>query len=55
MNPKGWSDEDWDEYEEYLSNLTCQELETELQLLQSLGKAKQMGKIIVPNDSLYEM
>jgi hypothetical protein len=53
--PKDWSDEDWDDYEEYLSGLNCQELEIELQLLKSLGKAKKMGKIIVPNDSLYKM
>lgn len=53
--PKHWNDEDWDDYEEYLSSLSCQELEIELQLLKSLGKAKKMGKIIVPNDSLYKM
>jgi hypothetical protein len=53
--PKGWNDEEWDDYEEYFESLTCQEQEIELQLLQSLGKAKIMGKIIVPNNSNYEM
>jgi hypothetical protein len=50
-----WNDEDWDDYEEYLETLTCQELENELKFLESLGKAKKEGKTIVVNDSLYEM
>ena len=55
MNPKGWSDEDWDDYEEYLQNLSAAELEIELKLLKTLGKAKKEGKNIVPNETFYKM
>ena len=55
MNPKGWSDEDWDDYEEYLQNLSAKEIEIELKLLHSLGKAKKEGKNIVPNETFYKM
>lgn len=53
--PKGWTDEEWDDFEEYFASLSCQEQEIELKLLESMGKVKKMGKIIVPNDSYYEM
>lgn len=55
MNPKGWNDEDWDDYEEYLQNLSAKELENELKLLQALGKAKKQGKNIVSNETFYKM
>ena len=53
--PEAWSNEDWYDFEEYLTGLSCQELEIELKLLESLGKAKKMGKNIVFNESYYEM
>jgi hypothetical protein len=46
MNPKGWSDEDWDDYEEYLQNLSAEELEIELQWLKSVGIAKERGSTV---------
>lgn len=55
MNPKGWSNEDWDDYEEYLQNLSAKELEIELKLLKTLGEAKKEGKIIVPSETFYKM
>jgi hypothetical protein len=55
MNPKGWSDEDWDDYEEFLQNLSAEELEIELKLLETLGKAKKDGKFIIPSNTFYEM
>jgi len=55
MNPKGWNDEDWDDYEEYLQSLSAKELEIELKLLETLGKAKKEGKIIVPSETFYIM
>ena len=55
MNPKGWNDEDWDDYEEYLQNLSAEELESELKLLKTLGKAKKDGKFIIPSNTFYEM
>jgi hypothetical protein len=55
MNPKGWSDEDWDDYEEYLQNLSAKEIEIELKLLNSLLKSKKDGKNIVPNETFYKM
>ncbi len=53
--PKGWTDEDWQDYEEYFQSLTCQEREIELKSMISLGKAKQRGKNIVVIDQYYEM
>jgi hypothetical protein len=55
MNPRGWSDEDWDDYEEYLQKLSAKELQNELQLLRAIGKAKREGKNIVPNETFYKM
>ena len=53
--PKGWCDEDWDDYEEYLQELSDKELEIELKFIEKLGKVKKQGKIIAPNQSFYEM
>lgn len=53
--PKGWTDEDWQEYEEYFSSLTCQEKEIELQSMIALGKAKKLGKNVVAIEQYYEM
>jgi hypothetical protein len=40
------SDEEWQEYEKYLENLTEEELEVELQWLKSVGIAKQRGSTV---------
>jgi len=53
--PKGWTEEDWQDYMEYFQTLTCQEKEIELQSMLALGKAKQRGKNIVVIDQYYEM
>lgn len=53
--PKGWSDEEWDDYEEYLQELSDKEIEIELKFLKALGKVKKQGKNIIPNQSYYEM
>mgnify|MGYP006297710549 CR=1 FL=1 len=47
--------EEWEEYEEYLSELTDEELKIELQWLQSIGEAKKRGSTVVPNNSYYDM
>jgi len=43
------------DYEEYLAELTEEELKIELQWLESIGQAKKRGSTIVQNDSYYEM
>ena len=40
------SDEEWQEYEKYLENLTEEELEVELQWLKYVGIAKQRGSTV---------
>ena len=40
------STEEWQEYKEYLSELTEEELKIELQWLETLGKAKKRGSTI---------
>jgi hypothetical protein len=47
--------EEWQEYEEYLEELTDEELKIELQWLESIGQAKKRGSTIVPNESYYDM
>lgn len=46
--------EDWQEYEEYLMNLTDEELRIELKWLDSVGKAKSRGSVVtsVENNTL---
>jgi hypothetical protein len=41
------SREDWEEYEEYLAELTDEELKIELKWLESIGQAKKRGNTIV--------
>jgi hypothetical protein len=55
MTPEKWNDEDWDDFEEYLKNLSAKDLKNELKFLESLGKAKKSGKNIVMNESFYIM
>lgn len=38
--------EEWEEYEDYLFGLTDEELKIELQWLESVGKAKQRGSVV---------
>ena len=47
--------EEWEEYQDYLADLTDEELKIELQWLQSIGEAKQRGSTVVPNNSYYDM
>ena len=47
--------EEMEEYEEYLQELTSEELKIELQWLESIGEAKKRGSTIVPNESYYDM
>lgn len=46
--------EEWQEYNEYLAELTDEELGIELQWLESVGKAKQRGSVVscIENDTL---
>ena len=47
--------EEIEEYEDYLAELTSEELKIELQWLQSIGEAKKRGSTVVPNNSYYDM
>ena len=38
--------EEWSEYQEYLAELTDEELEIELEWLESIGKAKKRGSVV---------
>ena len=38
--------EEWEEYSEYLDNLTDEEFEIELNWLESVGKAKKRGSVV---------
>ena len=49
------SAQEWQEYEEYLQELTSEELKIELQWLQSIGEAKKRGSTVVYSDSYYDM
>lgn len=49
------SQEEWEDYEDYLQELTQEELKVELQWLSSIGEAKKRGSFIVPNESYYDM
>lgn len=49
------SQEEWEEYEDYLQRLTPEELKIELEWLDTIGKAKMRGCTIVPNESYYDM
>ena len=48
-----WTRDEMREYEEYLDSLTEDEFEIELKFLETLGKAKQAGKQIVPYESEF--
>lgn len=43
------------DYEEYLAELTEDELKIELQWLESIGQAKKRGSTVVQNNSYYDM
>lgn len=53
--PEGWTEEEWDDFQEYFQSLSCQEREIELKSLIALGQAKKLGKNIVTIDQYYEM
>ena len=38
--------EEWDDYRDYLSDLTQEELEVELKWLESVGQAKKRGSVV---------
>lgn len=49
------TNEEWEEYQEYLNELSDDEFQIEMQWLQSIGEAKQRGSTVVPNNSYYDM
>lgn len=53
--PDGWTEEDWDDFQEYFWSLSCQEQEIQLKSMMALGKAKKLGKNIVTVEQYYEM
>jgi hypothetical protein len=53
--PKGWTNEEWYEFQDYMSGLTCQEQEIQIQSMKALGEAKVSGKNVVIINQYYEM
>ena len=49
------SSKEWEEYNDYLAELTDDELKVELEWLETIGRAKRRGSTIVQNQSYYEM
>ena len=49
------SNEEMQDYEQYLAELTEDELKIELQWLESIGQAKKRGSTVVQNNSYYDM
>lgn len=47
--------EEWQEYEDYLMELSPEELKIEMEWLKSVGEAKKRGSTVVNNESYYEM
>ena len=47
--------EEWQEYEEYLDELSAEELKIEMSWLKSIGEAKQRGSTVVYSESYYDM
>lgn len=45
------SQEEWEEYEEYLHGLTDEEFDTEMKWLDSIGKAKKRGSVVTSIDN----
>jgi len=43
--------EEWQEYSEYLDDLSDEELKIELKWLESVGKAKQRGSVVSSVDN----
>jgi hypothetical protein len=40
------TNEEWEDYRDYLSDLTQEELEVELKWLESVGQAKKRGSVV---------
>ena len=53
--PKSWTTEDWDDFQDYMSGMSCQEQEIEIQSIIALGEAKMSGKNVVIIDQYYDM
>jgi hypothetical protein len=53
--PNGWTEEEWDEFQEYFESLSCQEQEIELKSMMAIGKAKKLGKNVIAIEQYYEM
>lgn len=53
--PKGWTNEEWYEFQDYMSGLTCQEQEIQIQSMKALGEAKSSGKNVIIINQYYEM
>jgi hypothetical protein len=51
--PNGWSDSEWQEYNEYLQCLSDEDLQVELSWIETLCQVKKSGKTIVANESEY--
>lgn len=53
--PNGWTEEEWEEFQDYFESLSCQEQEIELKSMMAVGKAKRAGKNVVTQEQFYQM
>jgi hypothetical protein len=51
--PSGWTDDEWQDFEEYMECLSDEEYAAEIKWIESLAQAKMEGKNIVENQSYY--
>jgi hypothetical protein len=53
--PIGWTEEEWDDFEDYLMCLSNEEYLAEITWIESVARAKMEGKNICQNDSYFMM
>jgi hypothetical protein len=53
--PSGWTEEEWNDFEEYMECLSDEEYELEMKWLESLAQVKMQGKEISTIQTNYLM
>ena len=53
--PSGWTDEEWDDFEDYLMCLSDEEYALEMKWIESMAQVRMNGKVISSIESSYMM
>ena len=53
--PDGWTDKEWEDFEEHLMCLSDEDYLLEIKWIESLAQAKMEGKNLVANESYFYM